>query len=118
MNLSLDREEFEILWSMFYKPKKQVDMKKPGQKQTKDVLRPKEPQISYFELMQGFVQSGTVKFIKSTDSSDILIAKFRQQLKQQNITIEKLYKAYDPKDLKFVFKNDFIDTSLLLGLEF
>lgn len=118
MNLSLDREEFEVLWSMFYKPKKQVDMQKPGQRQNKDVLRPKEPQISYFDLMQGFVQSGTVKFVKSTDSSDILIAKFRQQLKQLNITIEKLYKAYDPKDLKFVFKNDFIDTSMLLGFEF
>jgi len=34
------------------------------------------------------------------------------------MTVEKAYKAYDPKDVRFVFKNDFIDTSLALGFEF
>ena len=34
------------------------------------------------------------------------------------MTVEKAYKAYDPKDVRFVFKNDFIDTSLVLGFEF
>ncbi len=34
------------------------------------------------------------------------------------MSVEKAYKAYDPKDVRFVFKNDFIDTSLALGLEF
>jgi hypothetical protein len=39
-------------------------------------------------------------------------------MKRLNYSVEKLYKAYDPKDLRYVFKNDFIDTSMLLGLEF
>jgi hypothetical protein len=39
-------------------------------------------------------------------------------MKRLNLTVEKLYKAYDPKDLRYVFKNDFIETSMLLGLEF
>jgi len=47
-----------------------------------------------------------------------LIGKFRQQMKRLNTTVEKLYKAYDPKDVRFVFKTDFIDTSMLLGFEF
>ena len=34
------------------------------------------------------------------------------------MTVEKAFKAYDPKDVRFVFKNDFIDTSLALGFEF
>ena len=59
-----------------------------------------------------------MKFNKTTDRTDILIAKFRQQMKRLNLTVEKLYKVYDPKDLRYVFKNDFIDTSLLMGLEF
>lgn len=39
-------------------------------------------------------------------------------MKRLNYTVEKLYKAYDPKDVRYVFKNDFIDTSMLLGIEF
>ena len=39
-------------------------------------------------------------------------------MKRLNLSVEKLYKAYDPKDLRYVFKNDFVDTSMLLGLEF
>ena len=38
-------------------------------------------------------------------------------MKKLNLTVEKLYKAYDPKDIGSVFKNDFIDTSMLIGLE-
>lgn len=30
MNLSLNREEFEMLWAMLYKPKNSVQMQKPG----------------------------------------------------------------------------------------
>lgn len=52
-----------------------------------------------------------MKFNKTTDRTDILIAKFRQQMKRLSLTVEKLYKVYDPKDLRYVFKNDFIDTS-------
>lgn len=81
-------------------------------------MRPQEPEISYFDLLQGFITSGAIKFNKSTDRADIILAKFRQQMKKLNLTVEKLYKAYDPKDLGSVFKNDFIDTSMLIGLEF
>jgi len=69
-------------------------------------------------LIEGFVQSGCIKFSQTSDRSKILIAKYRQQLKRLGLSVEKAYKAYDPKDVRFVFKNDFIDTSLALGLEF
>ena len=83
-----------------------------------DSLRPAEEQISYFDLIDGFVKSGCIKFSQSSDRAEILIAKYRQQLKRLNLSIEKAYKAYDPKEVRFVFKNDFIDTSLSLGFEF
>ena len=81
-------------------------------------MRPKEPEITYYDLIQGFVQSGAIKFNKTTDRADVIITKFRQQMKRLNLSVEKLYKVYDPKDLRYVFKNDFVDTSMLLGLEF
>lgn len=118
MNLTLSREEFEMLWSLLYKPNPKVNLQPRNERLKRDVLRPTEPEISYYDLMLGFITAGTIKFNKSTDRADILVAKFRQQLKRLNYTVEKLYKAYDPKDLRFVFKNDFIDTSMLLGIEF
>lgn len=87
-------------------------------KLTKDTLRPKEVEITYFDLIDGFVKSGCIKFSQTSDRSEILIAKYRQQLKRLSLSVEKAYKAYDPKDVRFVFKNEFIDTSLALGLEF
>ena len=35
------------------------------------------------------------------------MTKFRQQLKKRGMTVEKAYKAYDPEDDRFVFRNDF-----------
>jgi len=78
MNLSLNREEFEMLWSMLYKPKTKVNMQKPSDRSKKDALRPVEPEITYYDLIQGFVQSGAIKFNKSTDRADILLSKYRQ----------------------------------------
>jgi len=46
------------------------------------------------------------------------MSKFRQQLKKMNLTPEKAYRYYDEQDLRFVFKNDFIDISMALGFDF
>ena len=46
------------------------------------------------------------------------MTKYRQQLKKLNMTPEKAYKCYDERDLRFVFKNDFIDVSMAMGLDF
>jgi len=32
--------------------------------------------------------------------------------------VDKAYKAYDPEDIRYVFRHDFIDTSMALQLEF
>jgi hypothetical protein len=47
-----------------------------------------------------------------------LISKYRQQLQRQNLDVEKAYRAYDSKDVRFVFRHDFIDVSMALQLEF
>lgn len=39
-------------------------------------------------------------------------------MKRLNLSVEKLYKQYDPQDHRFVFKNDFIEVSNILGFEF
>ena len=114
--LVLMQDETKMLWSMLHKPSKKLNTSQPSAK--RDPLKPKEPEISYFDLMTCFIQNGIVKFSRTTDSSDILIAKYRQQMKRLNLTVDKLYKTYDPKDVRFVFKHDFVDTSLLLGFEF
>lgn len=118
MNLQLNREEFLSLWKMLHKEKKEVKKQSFGNRLKKDTLRAKEPQISYFDLIMGFVHSGTYKINKTTDKADILINKFRTQMKKLNLGVDKLYKAYDPKDMRFVMRNDFIETSRLLGFEF
>ena len=74
--------------------------------------------LSYFELLAAFIQAGCLKFQKSVDNTNNLINKFRQQLKRKALAVEKLYKIYDPEDHKFVFKHDFVNESLMLGLEF
>lgn len=77
MNLILNREEFEMLWSLLYKPNPKVNLQPKDKRLKKDVLRPIEPEISYYDLILGFIASGTIKFNRSTDRADILIAKFR-----------------------------------------
>lgn len=47
-----------------------------------------------------------------------MISKYRQQLQRQNLDVEKAYRAYDSKDVRFVFRHDFIDVSMALQLEF
>lgn len=47
-----------------------------------------------------------------------MISKYRQQLQRQNLDVEKAYRAYDSKDVRFVFRHDFIDVSMTLQLEF
>lgn len=88
------------------------------QKLKSDTLRPKEAEISYYDLISGFIQSGALKFNKTTDKTDILIAAFRKQMKVMNLTVDRLYKQYDPQEVRFVFRNEFIDTSKLTGFEF
>ena len=46
------------------------------------------------------------------------MAKYRQQLKKLGKTPDTALKIYDDRGVRFVFKNDFIDTSLSLGFEF
>ena len=46
------------------------------------------------------------------------MSKFRQQLKRLNLTPEKAYKGYDEQDLRSVGKNDFIDISCAMALDF
>jgi len=62
-----------------------------------------------------------LKFTKTIDNTDILIAQFRKQMKEPkgiNSTVEKLYKLYDPQEVRSVFRNEFIDTSKLIGFDF
>lgn len=69
-------------------------------------------------MIKAFVNAGCIKLEKSTDKQDTLMSKFRQQLKKMNLTPEKAYRYYDEQDLRFVFKNDFIDISMALGFDF
>lgn len=50
-------------------------------------------------------------------NTDTIVAKFRKELKRRNISIEKAYKAYDPEGHGFAFKKDFINETLMLGVE-
>lgn len=77
MNLTLNREEFEMLWSMLYKPKSKVNTLPINDRLKKDALRPKEPEITYYDLIQGFIQSGAIKFNKTSDRADVILGKFR-----------------------------------------
>lgn len=103
---------------MLHADEKKIEVLNGPQKLQKDTMRPKSAEISYYDLIQGFIVSGALKFNKTTDKTDILLASFRKQMKSQNLTIDKLYKHYDPQEIRFVFRNEFIDTSKLIGFEF
>ena len=66
-------------------------MKKMDKDITTDVLRPPESEISYYDLVNGFIQCDAIKMLKTTDLTFILVDKFRKQMKHLNILIEKLY---------------------------
>ena len=63
--------------------------------------------LSYFELLEGFSLAGCFKYTQSVDNTNVIMNKFRQQLKKRQITVEKAYRFFDPDDNKFVFKHDF-----------
>jgi len=46
------------------------------------------------------------------------MAKYRQQMKRLNLNIDKCYRMYDEQDVRYVFKNDFVDISLAIGFDF
>lgn len=80
--------------------------------------RTKEDEIAYNDFINTFVESGCIKFEKSTDNRNTLINKYRSQLQRLNLNVDKAYRLYDDQDVRFVFKNDFIDVSFAMKLEF
>jgi hypothetical protein len=74
-------------------------------------------EISYQEMLTSFINAGCLRIQKAQVNTDNLMNKFRKELKRKNISIEKAYKCYDPENNGFVFKNDFVNESLMLGLE-
>ena len=70
------------------------------------------------DLIRAFVAAGCIKLEKSTDKLATLMSKFRQQLKKVGMTPERAYKHYDEEDLRFVFKNSFVDISMAMGFDF
>lgn len=118
MNLALTRKEKDSIWRSLYKKKKEVNMSKDQVMMPRDTLRQQPESISYYDLLNCFRKAGLLKFDKTVDKADILTAKFRSQMKKLNYTADKLYKAYDPKELRYVYKHDFIDTSMLLQFQF
>mmetsp|Transcript_43812 Transcript_43812/g.42300 ORF Transcript_43812/g.42300 Transcript_43812/m.42300 type:complete len:142 (+) Transcript_43812:1249-1674(+) len=128
MGMSIVGKDFDGLWKMIKKPVKRINLKekqstmesgRSSRRSKKTELdEPDEENISYLELIQAFVQSGCLKLQKSVDNTNNLVNKLRQQMKKKNLSVEKLYKTFDPDDNKFVMKNDFINECYMQGFEF
>ena len=124
LGISITRQEFDLFWKTIRKPVRTLTTKRPGtssnwgKRSISDQNKPKSESVSYLDLIKAFIDAGCIKFEKSTDRSNTLMAKYRQQLKKLGKTPDNALKIYDDRGVRFVFKNDFIDTSLSLGFEF
>lgn len=112
--VSVNTKEFDVLWKMIKKPISKIvigKMKEEGnaissrrsnkrggaESQRENEIGEME-YLSYWELLNGFVSAGCLKFQKSVDNTNNLVNKFRQQLKKRNISVEKAYKQFDPEE--------------------
>ena len=119
LGINITRDEFEAFWKAIFASRKVV--KSSGASRDESISQKKKPliqEINYLDLINAFVQAGCIKLEKSTDKLATLMSKYRQQLKKLNMTPEKAYKMYDEQDLRFVFKNDFVDISMAHGFDF
>ena len=120
-----------MLWKSIKRPVKKLTLvnkdqeilssrrsRRSTQESGREVGKVETENLSYYELLNAFIQAGCFKFQKSIDNTNNLVSKFRQQLKKKGLSVEKLYKIYDPEDHKFVFRHDFISESLMIELEF
>lgn len=80
-------------------------------------LDEKSNEVTYLEMLSAFIKAGCMRIQKAQVNTDNIMNKFRKELKRKNISIEKAYKSYDPENNGFVFKTDFVNESLMLGLE-
>jgi hypothetical protein len=124
LGIAISNTEMQTLWKSI-KTHKGNENKPSNAKTTttkdqsfSEKNRDTESVCTYIDFINTFVSAGCMKYDKSTDHSDILLTKYRMQLQRQNLDAEKAYKAYDPKDIRFVFRHDFIDISMALQLEF
>jgi Ca2+-binding EF-hand superfamily protein len=124
LGITITREEFDLFWKTIRQPVKTLTTQQAGagsnwgKRSLGEQNKPKAESVSYLDLIKAFIDAGCIKFEKSTDRSNTLMAKYRQQLKKIGKTPDAALKIYDDRGVRFVFKNDFIDTSLSLGFEF
>ena len=129
MGMTLTRQEFELLWMAMHKYAKlakhsgaEDPMKSRNQR---GIIKSQQPRnrtpvgtVSYTDMIKAFVKAGCIQIKHSIDRSSTLMTKMRQQMKRLGLSAEKAYKSYDPEDHRFVFRNEFMVVSEMLGLEF
>ena len=132
IGIDFTREMFEQFWKTLFQPIKKLanegTTKIPGRdtEERKNFKpdsinkknRPRVEAISYQQMLQAFVDAECIKFEKSSDKKDTLMSKFRQQLRRKNLTAEKAFREYDFNNCDSVYRNQFIDVSFYIGLEF
>lgn len=69
-------------------------------------------------MIESFVRAGCIKIKKTNDRAHLLIAKYKQNLKKANLSVENAFKHYDPQNLGYVFRHEFIALSHNINLEF
>jgi hypothetical protein len=78
-----------------------------------------EPEIEeavYLDFVKAFASAGCIKLAETSDNKDVLLTKFRAQLKKLKISVEKAYKTFDPNNYGRVQKKDFIQDCQTMGL--
>lgn len=123
LGIVITQSEMDMLWKSInvHVKKKPTEIKEEPSWKRRTLTeknRCTEEDVSYNEFILTFVDAGCIKFEKSTDNRNTLINKYRSQLQRLNLNVEKAYRMYDDQDVRFVFKNDFIDISNAHRLEF
>ena len=81
LGIAITSQEFDLFWKAVAQPEKE---QKPEPKvmawsrNAKKDQKPKQAAVSYLELIKAFIDAGCIKFEKSTDRSNTLMAKYRQ----------------------------------------
>ena len=80
LGIAITTQEFDLFWKAVVQTEKEKPEPKvmAWSRNAKKEQKPKQAAVSYLDLIKAFIDAGCIKFEKSTDRSNTLMAKYRQ----------------------------------------
>lgn len=77
LGMPISNEEFSTIWNAMHQPNKSIGGRKDKEENLYEMMLPKEPELSYLDMVSVFTDAGFLETKDVNDGAHILIAKFR-----------------------------------------